>query len=135
MLYGSDIDETTSPLEATLGWTVRWEKGEFIGREALERQRAGGVNRRLVGMLAEGRAVARHGYAILHDGRSVGAVTSGTFSPTLQRGIALGYVPRALAAAGTSLDVEVRGRAVPAQVTRLPFYRANKRGDSSQRKG
>ena len=126
MLYGSDIDETTSPLEAPLGWTVKWEKGDFIGRETLARQREQGPTRKLVGLTVEGRAVARHGYPLLHEGRPVGVVTSGTFSPTLQVSIAMGYVPRELAAAGTQLEVEVRGRAVPVRVTRLPFYRGRK---------
>jgi len=126
MLYGSDIDKTTSPLEAPLGWTVKWEKGNFIGREALLSQRERGPERRLVGLMVEGRVVARPGHVILHDGRPVGTVTSGTFSPTLQTSIALGYVPRALAVQGTVLSVEIRGRNVPARVTRLPFYRARR---------
>ena len=126
MLYGNDIDETTSPLEAPLGWTVKWEKGDFIGRETLARQREQGPTRKLVGLTVEGRAVARQGYPLRHEGRPVGAVTSGTFSPTLQVGIAMGYVPRDLAAVGAELEVEVRGHAVPVRVTRLPFYRARK---------
>ncbi len=126
MLYGSDIDETTSPLEAPLGWTVKWGKGDFIGREALVSQRERGPERRLVGLTVEGRAVARPGHVIVHDDRPVGTVTSGTFSPTLQVSIALGYVPRPLAVAGTELFVEIRGRNVLARVTRLPFYRAGR---------
>lgn len=124
MLYGSDIDETTSPLEAPLGWTVKWDKGDFIGREALISQRERGPERRLVGLTVEGRAVARPGCVILHDGQPVGRVTSGTFSPTLRVSIALGYILRPLAARGTVVSVEIRGRRVPARVTRLPFYRA-----------
>ncbi len=126
MLYGNDIDETTSPLEAPLGWTVKWEKGDFIGRQALARQREEGPMRKLVGLTVEGRAVARHGYTLLHQGERVGAVTSGTFGPTVQRSIALGYVPRELSGSGTLVDVEIRGRPVAARVTRLPFYRAGK---------
>jgi len=128
MLYGADIDETTSPLEAPLGWTVRWEKGAFVGREALERQRASGPARRLVGLAAEARTVPRRGYVLQHDGRPVGAVTSGTFSPTLQRGIGLGYLPRDLSAPGTVVEMVVRGRAEAVRVTRLPFYRARRGG-------
>lgn len=123
MLYGSDIDETTSPLEAPLGWTVKWDKGDFIGREALARQREQGPVRKLVGLTVEGRSVARHGHSLHQGDQSVGVVTSGTFSPTLQRNIALGYVPRQLARAGTELEAEVRGRRIPVRVTRLPFYR------------
>ncbi len=126
MLYGNEIDETTSPLEAPLGWTVKWEKGDFIGRDALARQRDQGPSRKLVGLTVEGRAVARRGYPLLHEGQPVGAVTSGTFSPTLQVSIAMGYVPRDLADAGRPLDVAVRGRTVPVRVTRLPFYRTRK---------
>jgi len=126
MLYGTDIDETTSPLEAPLAWTVKWEKGEFLGRDALAAQRQQGPVRKLVGLTVDGRAVARHGYPITQGERQVGTVTSGTFSPTLQVSIAMGYVSRDLAAAGTALEVNVRGRFVPVRVTRLPFYRAKR---------
>lgn len=126
MLYGSDIDETTTPLEAPLGWTVKWEKGDFIGRAALLAQRERGVERRLVGFTLAERAIARHGFPILWDGAAVGRVTSGTFSPTLQRSIGLGYVAVVHAEPGTPLAVEIRGRPVPGEVTRLPFYRRPK---------
>lgn len=123
MLYGQDIDETTSPLEAPLAWTVKFDKEEFIGRPALERQRKEGVARRLVGFEAEGRAIPRHGCEISAAGERAGTVTSGTFSPSLRRPIGLGYVPRAASARGTGLEIEVRGSPVPARVVRLPFYR------------
>lgn len=126
MLYGNDIDETTSPLEATLGWTVKWEKGEFIGRETLLRQRQDGPPRKLVGFTVEGRAVARHGHPLVQRSERVGSVTSGTFSPTLQTSIGMGYVPAALAKRGESLGVEIRDRTVPIRLTRLPFYRAGR---------
>jgi len=129
MLYGNDIDETTSPLEAPLAWTVKWEKGEFIGREALLRQREEGPSRKLVGLTVEGRALARRGYRLRHGGTQVGVVTSGSYSPTLQLSIGMGYVPRELAGAGAHLEVEVRDRTVPARVTRLPFYRSRKKED------
>lgn len=122
MLYGNDIDDTTSPLEAPLGWTVKWDKGDFIGREALLRRREEGPARRLVGFSVEGRAVARHGYGLLHQKEPVGSVTSGTFSPTLQMSIGMGYLPSALTKDG-ALSVEIRDRAVPIRLTRLPFYR------------
>lgn len=123
MLYGHDIDETTSPLEAPLAWTVKFDKEEFIGKPALERQRKEGVARRLVGFEAEGRAIPRHGCEIRAAGERAGAVTSGTFSPSLRRPIGMGYVPRAASARGSGLEIEVRGSPVPARVVRLPFYR------------
>jgi aminomethyltransferase len=125
MLYGSDIDETTSPLEAPLAWTVKLDKGEFIGRDALLAQKTRGVARRLVGFEAADRSIPRQHCAIWADGRRVGEVTSGTFAPTLRRPIGLGYVP-AGTAPGTVLEIEVRGHRTPATVVRLPFYRRPK---------
>jgi aminomethyltransferase len=123
-LYGNDMDTTTSPLEASLGWLVHLEMpAAFIGREALERQSAEGVRRRLVGLKLQGRAIARHGYPVLHDGQIVGEVTSGTWSPSLGEAIALAYVPAEHAKVGTELAVEIRGRAEPARVVKRPFYR------------
>ncbi len=123
-LYGSDMDATTTPLEAGLGWLVHLEMPKpFIGREVLERQSAAGVARRLVGLKLQGRAIARHGYPVLHDGAAVGEVTSGSWSPTLEEPIALAYVPAELAKLGTSLEVEIRGRREPATVVKRPFYR------------
>jgi aminomethyltransferase len=123
-LYGNDMDATTTPLEASLGWLVHLEMpAAFIGRAALERQTAEGVGRRLVGLRLEGRAIARHGYPVLHDGAVVGEVTSGTWSPSLGQAIALAYVPAGLAKLGTALAVEVRGKAEPAVVVKRPFYR------------
>jgi aminomethyltransferase len=123
-LYGNDMDANTSPLEASLGWLVHLEMpAAFIGREALERQSAQGVGRRLVGLKLQGRAIARHGYPVLHDGQVVGEVTSGTWSPSLSEAIALAYVPSELAKIGTELAVEIRGRAEPARVVKRPFYR------------
>ncbi len=123
-LYGSDMDSTTTPLEASLGWLVHLEMpAAFIGREALERQSAEGVNRRLVGLKLQGRAIARHGYPVLRAGQVVGEVTSGTWSPTLGEAIALAYVPADAARVGTELAVEIRGKAEPAVVVKRPFYR------------
>ncbi len=122
MLYGQDIDETTSPLEAPLSWTVSFDKETFVGREALVEQRRRGISRRLVGIEAEERAIPRHGAPILGGEARIGSVTSGTFSPTLRRPIAMGYVQREWAT-GKELEVEVRGRRVPARVVRLPFYK------------
>jgi aminomethyltransferase len=126
MLYGQDIDETTSPLEAPLAWTVKFDKGDFIGREFLVRQRQEGVKRRLVGFEMIDRAIPRHECAIFAGGQRIGQVTSGTFAPFLRRSIGMGYVPIASAAPGLTVDIEVRGRRIPAQVMRLPFYRRPK---------
>jgi aminomethyltransferase len=123
-LYGNDMDATTSPLEASLGWLVHLEMpAAFIGRDVLERQTAAGVSRRLVGLKLQGRAIARHGYPVLRGGQVVGEVTSGTWSPTLAEAIALAYVPADAARPGTELTVEIRGRQEPALVVRRPFYR------------
>jgi aminomethyltransferase len=123
-LYGSDMDATTTPLEAGLGWLVHLEMAKaFVGRGALERQTAAGVSRRLVGLALQGRAIPRHDYPVLHEGVTVGSVSSGGWSPTLQHGIALAYVPSALASVGTQLAVEIRGKAEPAMVVRRPFHR------------
>jgi aminomethyltransferase len=120
-LYGHEIDRTTSPFEARLGWVVNLDKADFVGREALARQKAAGVERRLVGLSVGAGGVPRPDAPVVDDGVPVGQVTSGTHSPTLQHGIALAYVPIALASVGQRLAVEVRGRARPAEVTRLPF--------------
>ncbi|NJK99368.1 MAG: glycine cleavage system aminomethyltransferase GcvT [Spirulinaceae cyanobacterium SM2_1_0] len=122
-LYGQDLDDRTTPLEAGLRWLVHMEtKGEFLGRPVLERQRQAGVERRLVGLEMQGRHIARHGYPVLADGQSVGVVTSGTLSPTLGKAIALAYVPTPLAKVGTELMVEIRDRPYPARVVKKPFY-------------
>jgi aminomethyltransferase len=120
-LYGNDIDETTNPLEAGLGWVVKPAKGDFIGRAAIEDVRARGVSRKLVGFEMLERAVPRHGYRILKDEVDVGAATSGSFSPSLERGIGLGYVRADLAAVGTEIAIDIRGQAQPARVARTPF--------------
>lgn len=128
-LYGQDIDETTTPLEAGLGWLVHLDtKGNFSGRSVLEKQKATGVDRRLVGLEMAGRHIARHGYPVLADGEVVGEITSGTFSPTLEKAIALAYVPKSLSQIGQQLEVEIRGKTYPAVVVKKPFYRsANKK--------
>jgi aminomethyltransferase len=119
-LYGNDIDETTNPLEAGLGWVVKPAKGDFIGREAIERVRAAGLRRRLVGLeVLEG--VARHGHPVVADGRSIGVVTSGSYAPSVDRAIALAYVESGYATSGTDVGVEVRGRVRPARVVKTPF--------------
>ena len=123
-LYGNDMDTQTTPLEAGLGWLVHLEMPKpFVGREVLEHQSSAGVRRRLVGLELSGRAIARHGYPVLHEGQSVGEVTSGSWSPTLGKAIALAYVPVELAKLGTALAVNIRGKAEPAVVVKRPFYR------------
>jgi aminomethyltransferase len=132
-LYGQDIDDTTTPLEAGLGWLVHLDsKGDFIGRSRLEQQKQQGVKRRLVGLQMQGRAIARHGYLVLYEGRAVGEVTSGTQSPTLGTAIALAYVPTVLSKPGQVVDVEVRGKAYPAIVVKRPFYRRQTSESSPQ---
>ena len=127
-LYGQDIDDTTTPMEAGLGWLVHLDtKGDFIGRSILERQKAGGVQRRLVGLQMQGRNIARHAYQVLSQGVVVGEVTSGTLSPTLGYPIALAYVPTELATVSQQLEVEIRGKAYPAVVVKRPFYRSKNR--------
>ncbi len=123
-LYGSDIDETTTPMEAGLGWTVALNGRGFVGAEALARQRADGVGRRLVGLRMEGRGIARHGYPVSRDGVEIGHVTSGAPSPTLGHNIALAYVSSANAKIGRRVDVQVRRKLHSARVVRTPFYRA-----------
>lgn len=122
MLYGNDIDETTTPLEAPLNWTVKLDKGEFIGRDVLLAQKAQGVERKLVGFEMAERAIPRHGYTLLVGGRRVGQVTSGTFGPWVNKSIGLGYVGREVAQPG-GIQVEIRGRALDARIVRLPFYK------------
>lgn len=127
-LYGQDIDDTTTPLEAGLAWLVHLDsKGDFIGRAVLEQQKASGVQRRLVGLQMPGRNIARHGYQILSAGEIVGEITSGTLSPTLGYPVALAYVPTKLATIGQQLEVEIRGKAYPAVVVKRPFYRSKNR--------
>lgn len=123
-LYGQDIDATTTPLEAGLKWVVHLDsKGDFIGREALEKQQQQGIARRLVGLKMAGRHIARHGYPVFCDGKPVGEVTSGAPSPTLGYPIALAYVPPKLGKVGQMLEVEIRGKLYPAEVVKKPFYR------------
>ncbi len=125
MLYGNDIDQTTSPLEAGLGWVVRPAKGDFIGRDAIEKVRAAGLRRRLVGFEMAERAVPRHGYRIVKDGRQIGVVTSGSYGPSVDRSIGVGYVEAAYAGVGSELAVEVRGVPQAARVVKTPFHPSN----------
>ncbi len=122
-LYGNDIDDTTSPLEAGLGWITKFAEGkDFIDRAAMERLKAEGVGRKLVGLKMVERGIPRHGYAIAApDGTGIGHVTSGTMSPCLKVGVALGYVEAAYAKPGTEIAVIIREKPVKAEVVRIPF--------------
>ncbi len=122
-LYGNDITEETTPLEAGLGWVTKLKKGPFIGREVLLDQKSHGLKRRLVGFTVEGRSAPRHGYQLLFDDEVVGKVTSGGFSPSLERGIGLGYVPTDLIKEEGQLSVGIRGKRILAEKAKLPFYK------------
>jgi aminomethyltransferase len=119
-LYGNDIDETTDPIEAGLGWTCKLDK-EFTGRDVIAAKKAAGPKRKIAGLVVEG-GIARHGHEVTHDGEVVGRVTSGTYGPTVGKNIALAYVPTPLSKVGTALAVRIRGKDVPATVVKTPFY-------------
>jgi aminomethyltransferase len=123
-LYGNDIDDTTSPIEAGLGWITKFTK-EFTNSASLKAQKEAGVARKLVGIKLLERGVPRHGYPIVDaDGNAVGEVTSGTMAPSLNEAIGMAYVPTASAAPGSIVFVEIRGKALKAEVVSLPFYKA-----------
>jgi aminomethyltransferase len=122
-LYGHELDDSTTPLEAGLDWVVKFSKSSFIGREALLKQKETGVPRKLVGLEMTDAGIARGGYPIFAQGERIGEVTSGTKSPTLQKAIAMAYVRTDHATVGNSVEVEIRGRRARARVVPLPFYR------------
>jgi aminomethyltransferase len=123
-LYGHEIDETTTPFEAGLDWVVKLGKGEFLGRDALVAQKERGLTRKLAGFEVEGRGIARQGHTVLsEEGQTVGTVTSGTWSPTFEKALGLAYVPVEMAAPGTPLTLDVRGRQLAARIVEAPFYR------------
>lgn len=121
-LYGNDIDETTHPLEAGLGWITKLNKGDFLGKAVMVKAKSEGLKRMLVGLEVDGKVPARHGYEVHKDGKKVGIVTSGTFSPSLEKSIAMAYVDTAFSGTGTSLTVKGRGRDLAARVCPTPFY-------------
>jgi aminomethyltransferase len=121
-LYGNDLDEGRTPLEAGLAWVTKLDKGEFVGRDALRRQKEEGVKVRLAGFRLKERGFPRHGYPVEFSGERSGEVTSGTMSPTLGQGVGLAYVPVAAAKPGTEIGIVIRDRAVPAEVVRPPFH-------------
>ena len=122
-LYGNDIDETTSPLEARLGWITKWKSTDFIGRDAIAAQVEAGLSRALVGFELRGKGVARHGHPVWLDGEPAGAVTSGALTPSVGKAIGLCYLPRHKAKAGQAFEIEIRGKRVPAEVVKTPFYK------------
>lgn len=122
-LYGNDIDDTITPLEAGLGWLVKMKKGEFVGRAALERQKAGGIKRKLVGFTFTEKAIPRHGYPVFVNGQPSGTVMSGIMSPSLGVGLGTAYVPTDHAKEGNALEVEIRGKRVTGVITPFPFWK------------
>lgn len=126
-LYGNDIDQTTNPLEAGLGWTVKLDKGDFVGREALEKVKAEGPIRKLVAFELREKGFPRPHYPIIVDRDKVGEVASGTFSPMLEKGIGTGYVPIEHSKVGTNLGIDIRGKVVTAEIVKPPFYKQGTR--------
>jgi len=126
LLYGNDIDDTTTVLEAGLGWLVKFKKGDFLGRKALYAQKEEGMNRKIVGFEVTGRGIARSHYPIYVQGEKLSDVTSGTYSPYLKKSIGLTYLPIEHSSEGTDITVEIREKQVPAKVVPLPFYKREK---------
>ncbi|MBW3552792.1 MAG: glycine cleavage system aminomethyltransferase GcvT [Gemmatimonadetes bacterium] len=122
ILYGNDLDESRTPLEAGLGWAVKLDKGDFVGRDALAAQKEAGLRQRLAGFVMREKAFPRHGYEIRVGGEPAGEVTSGVLSPTTGKGVGLAYLPADAARPGTGIEIMIRDRAVPAEVVRPPFY-------------
>jgi aminomethyltransferase len=123
-LYGNDIDDTVTPLEANLGWLTKLNKGEFVGRDALAQQKQRGLSRKLVAFTVDdGRSIARHGYPVFYEGAPSGEVRSGTMSPSLGIPIGTAYLPIAGTKEGSKLEVDVRGKRVAATVVKTPFYK------------
>lgn len=122
-LYGNDIDDTTSPIEAGLGWVTKFTK-EFINSEALKKQKEEGPKRKLIAFELDQRGVPRHGYDIADEnGKIIGVVTSGTMSPSLDKGIGMGYIPAEMAKTGEKIFIQIRNKAIPATLVKLPFYK------------
>ena len=122
-LYGNDIDQTTNPLEAGLGWITKLKKPSFIAKDVLVKIKGNGMQRKLVPMVSTDKAFPRHGYELTADGKKVGHITSGTVSPILEQAIALGYVETEYAKEGTQINFLIRGKEIPAVVTKLPFVK------------
>jgi aminomethyltransferase len=123
VLYGNDIDQTTTVLEADLEWIIKWEKGDFIGRSALMKQKQEGIDRKLVGFEVTDRGIARHGHEAYIQGVKAGTVTSGTFAPYLKKAIGLIYLPEENSDVGQEFEIDVRGKKLAARVVPTPFYK------------
>ncbi len=124
-LYGNDIDDTTSPLEAGLGWITKLDKGDFIDKGFLANQKEEGLTRRLAAFEMIDRGIPRHGYSIVDaEGNEIGVVTSGTMSPSLKKAIGMGYIKRPMNKSGNEVFIQVRNKSLKAQVVKLPFYKA-----------
>jgi aminomethyltransferase len=125
-LYGQDIDETTTVLEAGLGWIIGWDKGDFIGRQALMEQKQAGVPRRLMGFELVDPGIARNGHEVFVHGEKVGVVTSGTQTPFLRKAIGMAYVSAGESSVGNELEIDIRGRRARARTVQMPFYKRNR---------
>jgi len=127
LLYGSDMDESITPLECGISWTVKFQKDRFVGKEALEKRKREGIDKKLVGLVVkEGKGIPRHKDSVVKDGNEIGWITSGTKSPTLDKVIAMAYVPKALAEPGTEVEIKLqRGKILKAEIVKLPFYRGS----------
>ncbi len=129
-LYGNDIDETTNPIEAGLGWITKIDKGDFVGKPAIVKAKQQ-LTRKLVGFKSDKGIIPRHGYDIYFDGKPVGKVTSGTFSPSLETGIGMGYVDSSLAFENALLSLDIRGKRAEGRVVKLPFVQSRARNEMS----
>jgi aminomethyltransferase len=125
-LYGNDMDDTSTVVEADLNWIVGWKKDEFIGADVLRKQKAEGPARKLVGFEMLDRAIGRHGYDVYVDGHKAGIVTSGTQTPFVKKNIGMAYLPASSTAPGTEFEVDIRGRRARAKVVPMPFYKRQK---------
>lgn len=126
MLYGNDIDENTTVLEAGLKWLVKFKKGNFLGREALLKQKNEGIKRKIIGFELVGRGIARSHYPVFVKGQKISEVTSGSFSPSLKKSIGLTYLPLEYSEEGMEFDIEIRGRQIKARIIQIPFYKRSK---------
>ena len=120
-LYGNDIDETTNPIEAGLGWITKLDKGDFVGRDAITKVKETGAKRKLIGFIINGRMIPRKGYSVKRGGQEIGQVTSGAFSPILEKNIGLAYIAKEAGKIGDEIEIEARGRSLPAQIVKTPF--------------
>jgi aminomethyltransferase len=124
-LYGHELDEETSPLEAGLSWVVKLKKDDFVGKDALLKEKEEKPARKLIGLEVTGKGIPRQGFAVSHGGEEVGRLTSGTFSPTLKKPLAMALVKRSVPKDAEGITIDIRGRAAPAVIAPLPFYKGS----------